>query len=61
MFLEKESLKDDIESRLLYKEITFMYVGPIVKEKCMHLRVKISLSYWLMGRLPLMEFHLLES
>ena len=60
MFLEKESLKDDIESRLLYKEITFMCVGPIVKEKCMHLRVKISLSYWLMGRLPLMEFHYLN-
>jgi hypothetical protein len=55
-FLEKESLKHDIESRPIYKEITFMYMGPIVKEKCMHIRVKISLSYWLMGRSPLMEF-----
>ena len=41
MFVEKESLRDDIESRLLYEEITFMYVGPIVKKKCIHLRVKI--------------------
>jgi hypothetical protein len=56
MFIEKESLRDDNESRLLYEEITFMCVGPIVKEKCIHLRVKISLSYWLMGRSPLMEF-----
>ena len=41
-----------------------MYIGPIVKEKFMHIRVKISLSYWLkislsywlMGRSPLMKF-----
>jgi hypothetical protein len=55
-FLEKESLKDDIESRPIYGEITFMYIGPIVKEKFMHIRVKISLSFWLMGRSPLMKF-----
>ena len=55
-FLEKESLNDDIKSKPIYEEKTFTYVGPIVKEKCMHIGVKISLSYWLMGRSPLMEF-----
>ena len=55
-FLEKESLKQDIESRPIYKEIIFMHMGPIVKEKCMQMGVKISLSYWLMGRSPLIEF-----
>ena len=55
-FLEKESLKDDIESRQILEKITFMYVGPIVKEKCMHMGFKISLSNWIMGRSPLMEF-----
>ena len=55
-FLEKQSLKQDIESRPIYGEITFMYIGPIVKEKFMHIRVKISLSYGLMGRSPLMKF-----
>jgi hypothetical protein len=36
-FLEKESLKHDIESRPIYKEIIYMHMGPIVKEKCMHM------------------------
>ena len=55
-FLEKESLKHDIESRPIYKEIIYMHMAPIVKEKCMHMGVNISLSYWLMGRSHLMEF-----
>ena len=55
-FLEKESFKQDIESKPIYKEMTFMHMGPIIKEKCMHMWVKISLSYWLMGRSPWMEF-----
>ncbi len=55
-FLEKESLKQDIESRPIYKKIIFMHMGPIVKEKYMQIGVNISLSYWLMGRSPLIEF-----
>jgi hypothetical protein len=43
-FLEKEShrVRDNIKGGLIYEEITSMYMGPLVKEKCMNMVIKIS-------------------
>ena len=54
-----ESLKrlkaQEFEQRLkIYEEGTFMYMGPLVKEKCMNMVIKMSLRYWFIGRFPLM-------
>ena len=47
------------QSLKIYKEETFMCTGLLVKEKCMNMVIKMSLSYWSIGRSPLMKvsFH----
>ena len=44
----KQSLK-------IYEEKTFMCTGPLVKENCMKMVIKMSLRYWSIGRSPLMK------
>ena len=48
----KQSLK-------IYEEETFLCMGPLVKEKCKNMVIKMSLRYWSIGRSPLMKmlFH----
>ena len=43
----EELLKtQEFEQRLkIYEEGTFMYMGPLVKEKCMNMVIKMSLKY----------------
>ena len=47
------------QSLKIYEEETFMCMGPLVKEKCMNMVIKMSLRYWSIGRSPLMKvsFH----
>ena len=58
----KEPLKaQEFKQHLkIYKEETFMFTGPLVKEKCMHMVIKMSLRYWSIGRSPLIKmlFHI---
>ena len=53
----EEPLKaKEFEQKLkIYKEGTFIYIGPLVKEKCMNMAIKISLRYWSIGRFPLVK------
>ena len=48
----KQSLK-------IYEEETFLCMGPLVKEKCKNMVIKMSLRYWTNGRSPLIKmlFH----
>ena len=43
------------QSLKIYEEETFMCTGPLVKEKCMNMVIKMSLRYWSIGRSPLMN------
>ena len=43
------------QSLKIYKEETSMCTGPLVKEKCMNMLIKMSLKYWSIGRSPLMK------
>ena len=47
------------QSLKIYEEESFMCTGPLVKEKCMNMVIKMSLRYWSVGRSPLMNvsFH----
>ena len=43
------------QSLKIYEEETFMCTGPLVKEKCMNMVIKMPLRYWPSGRSPLMK------
>ena len=47
--------KEFEQSLKIYEEGTFIYIRPLVKEKCMNMVIKISLKYWSIGRFPLMK------
>ena len=40
------------QSLKLNEEETFLCMGPLVKEKCMNMMIKMSLRYWSIGRSP---------
>ena len=56
MKIEEPLKAKEFEQRLkIYEEGTFIYIGPLVKEKCKYMVIKISLKYWSIGRFPLMK------
>ena len=52
---EPLKVKEFKQSFKIYEKETSMCIGPLVKEKCMNMVIKISIRFWSIGRSPLMS------